>query len=333
VGHAVGPPVELRSRERTLDRLDRDRVGSTGRAFLEDLVQPPFTVLPPVRLGPPSREEHLFPLRRLEKREVGDGPVRVLEGRAEEPIEVRGHPLHRLVLEKIGRVLDPSLVTAIRLENRQGEVEDRGPLVDGEGREEGLRSLAGQARCVEHLKRDLEQRVAAQVPLGVQFLDEDLERKVLVRVGLGQHGADAVDEFPERGLSGQIRPEHEGVDEEPDEPLDLGAVPVGDRRPDHDVFLRRVSVEERLHARHQDHERRDPLRLGEFRDPVPDLLPQGQRAEPTPIRLLGGSRVIRGKLEDRQVGELPSPVGEFVRENRALQPLALPFGEIGVLDR
>ena len=46
----------------------------------------------------------------------------------------------------------------------------------------------------------------------------------------------------------------------------------------------------------------------------------------------GGPRPVGGELQRRQAGELPGPVVELLLQRLALQPAALPGGEVGVLD-
>ena len=74
--------------------------------------------------------------------------------------------------------------------------------------------------------------VARQVALRPQLLDQLLERQVLVGVGVERRRAHPSEELAEAGSPREVGAQHQGVDEEADQPLDLQAVAVGDRRAD-----------------------------------------------------------------------------------------------------
>ena len=98
---------------------------------------------------------------------------------------------------------------------------------------------------------------AGEVALRLQLLHQLLERQVLVGVGRERRrrapaaSSSANVGSPERSLA-----QHQGVDEEADQPLDLGAVAVGDRRADDDVGLAGVAAEQGLEGGEQGHEER-----------------------------------------------------------------------------
>ena len=56
----------------------------------------------------------------------------------------------------------------------------------------------------------------------------------------------AAQEIAEAQAGGEAGPEHQGVDEEADQILDLGPLAVGDREAGQDLRLPREAVEERL---------------------------------------------------------------------------------------
>ncbi len=82
-------------------------------------------------------------------------------------------------------------------------------------------------------------RRPAQVALGVQDPDEAVEREVLMLERPEGGLPRPCQELAEGRLARQVASEDEHVDEVADQPLDLGAVPVGDRRADRDVVPRR----------------------------------------------------------------------------------------------
>ncbi len=127
--------------------------------------------------------------------------------------------------------------------------------------------------------------------------------------------------------------EDEGVDEEADEPLGLGAVAVGERRAHRNVFLTRVAGEQELEGSQQHHEGRGAFSLGERLHPVARLSGEDHGDDGAPVGLNGGTRPVGGQLErGRGTGELVTPPIDLGREDVTLEPLALPDGEVGVLD-
>ena len=69
--------------------------------------------------------------------------------------------------------------------------------------------------------------------------------------------ADPSQQRSKRGLAGQIGAQHEGVDEEPDETLDVRAGATRDGRAHHDVLLAGVAIQQRLKRGQQRHEQGD----------------------------------------------------------------------------
>ena len=98
-----------------------------------------------------------------------------------------------------------------------------------------------------------------EAPLRRQLLDQLFERHVLVQVG-GQRGlAHPAEQLAERGLARQVAAQHQGVDEEPDQPLDLHPVAAGDGRAHREVVLAAVARQQGLEAGQQHHEERRSL--------------------------------------------------------------------------
>ncbi|GAA4294985.1 hypothetical protein GCM10023161_45100 [Mycobacterium paraffinicum] len=75
----------------------------------------------------------------------------------------------------------------------------------------------------------LDQGVMGQGPGWVEPLDQHLEGHVLVIVGGEAAPAHLGQEFAEAGISSQIDPQHQGVDEEPDQLVERGIATPGDR--------------------------------------------------------------------------------------------------------
>ena len=80
-------------------------------------------------------------------------------------------------------------------------------------------------------------------------------------VGLDRRPADPAEQFAEAGVARQVAAHDERVDEEPDQPFELGTSAPGDRRPDREIVLPRVAVEENLKCCQQRHVQRRALAL------------------------------------------------------------------------
>ena len=89
-------------------------------------------------------------------------------------------------------------------------------------------------RVLQH-EHHLEQRMAAQVARGSELLDELLEGQVLVGVGSEGRVAHPREQLAKGRIARQVGAQHQRVDEEPDQALQLGAAAPGDRRADRDV--------------------------------------------------------------------------------------------------
>ena len=80
-----------------------------------------------------------------------------------------------------------------------------------------------------------------------------------------------------RGIARQVGAQHQRVDEEADQPLQLAAGTVGDGRAEDDVVLAGVAVHEGLKGGEQGHEERDAVLPREARGRG---LPLGGKLEP-----------------------------------------------------
>jgi hypothetical protein len=160
-----------------------------------------------------------------------------------------GPPLCGGVVEQGGAVLDGAGEDPVDVVEDEPQVEldqdrrrDAGQG-DADGRVDGGGGAADVALVV--VEQHLEDRGAGAVPLLDQCLDELFEGQVLVGVRTEGDPLDPADELGEGRVAGQVGAQHQGVDEEADELLDLGAVAVGDRGADDDVVLARVLGQQR----------------------------------------------------------------------------------------
>ena len=83
----------------------------------------------------------------------------------------------------------------------------------------------------------------------MQFLDQPIEGQVLMAVRTQTYFSNPPEDFPKSRIAGKVGPQDQRVDEEPDQPFGFQPVTVGDRRPDDQVVLARVAIQ-------QDRERR-----------------------------------------------------------------------------
>ncbi len=137
----------------------------------------------------------------------------------------------------------------------------------------------------------------------------------------------------QRPAPGKIAAQHHGVDEETDQPLDLLAVAVGDRRAHGEVFGAGRAVEQAQEGGERDHERRSS---GLPRPPPQGLGRAWRQHQGSPRPATAGHRRPRPvgrQLQHRQAAELAPPVGQLSPADPIGPPPALPHGEVGVLDR
>ena len=190
-----------------------------------------------------------------------------------------------------------------------------------------------RGRGVVHCQHDLAERVAPDVPLGPQLLDEPVEGQLLIGIG-GEHGLPHLPhERGEAEQSRQSNAQHEGVDEEPDQSLELGPVAAGDGRADRQIDLPGVTVEQRTETGQQNHERRGVVLPCERLDAVAQRRPKVEMAPPPFHAPARGPRPVRRQFGQRHVGQVLGPVAELVPVLLRAQPFKLPDRVVGVLDR
>ena len=136
----------------------------------------------------------------------------------------------------------------------------------------------------------------------------------------------------ERGIARKVRAQHQRVDEETDQPLEFGAPAPGNGRAHRDVILPAVAMQQYLEGGQQRHEQRRPFapaklleRLGQWRGQIKGktcaLVAGHWRAEP-----------VGGQLQRGQISEFLFPVSELPVERLTLQPVALPYCVVSILE-
>ena len=120
------------------------------------------------------------------------------------------------------------------------------------------------ARRVLQHKHHLEQRRAAQVPLRLQLFHQLLERHVLMRIRPRHTSRTRRSNSPKRRLAPDLRAQRPACSRRTRSVLPSPARCVRRRRPDHDVCLPAVAIQQRLKRRQQRHEQRHSLAAAQF---------------------------------------------------------------------
>ena len=188
--------------------------------------------------------------------------------------------------------------------------------------------------AVEHLDEGLDDRLAAGVPLRLDRLDQLAERQVLMGVGAEGRLADPRQQLAAGRVAREVEREGDLGQEGADHRLDLGPVPVGVVRPQDQLLLAGVAVEQRRQGGEHGHEQGGPLLPGEGPQRFGQLGRDVQQPPPAPHPHHGGARPVGRQLERQGEALQPlPPPGDQIRQHLALEPLALPDGEVRVLDR
>src|SRR5215470_18998181 len=101
----------------------------------------------------------------------------------------------------------------------------------------------GLDRHVMEQEHDLEKRWMAQGPLRPKVVDKHLKGNLLVVIGLQAGLSNPRHNLAERRIVGQVRAQHQGVDEKADEEFKLRASAPGSGRPDQNVILPGLTIE------------------------------------------------------------------------------------------
>ncbi len=179
----------------------------------------------------------------------------------------------------------------------------------------------------------LEQRRVAQAALDFQRFHQPFEGQLLMGLGAQSMLLDTLQQLGNPGLPGQFGAQHLGVDEEPDQPLDFGAIAIGNRHTDADVALAGIAVQQHIEGTEQQHEQGDVM----FLRAAAQLRGQCRlNREVMPRALVAGhgrARVVGGQLQNRMfIAQASLPIFQLARLLARFQPAALPQGVITVLD-
>src|SRR6266540_2950900 len=144
----------------------------------------------------------------------------------------------------------------------------------------------------------------------------------------------AAEQFAECRVARQVAPEHQRVDEKPDQFFEVQMVSSGDDRADRYVPLAGVTVQQGLERRQQRHEQGGAL--------LPAQLLERPRQRRRELSRLGGAarrwrrrpRTVGGQLQRRQVvAQLPFPIGQGLFRRCVPERVLFPQRKIGILNR
>ncbi len=329
----VRAAVQLRVGERLGPGHHGGRAGGAARLLREERVHALARGLPP-------GDAPVFQERRAlgggEEGGLGDGAVGRGGELAGQGGEVPEHALDGGRLEQLRAVEQGAADPLSALLQRQAQVELGHRAAVGEGGHAQPLQAQGAPGRPSGLEGEhrLEERRVGHAPLGVQLLHQPLERHLLVPEGAQRRLPHPPQQLAEGRRAVEPGAEHEGVDEEADQPLQLGVGAAGDRGPDAHVVLPRPAREQELPRRQQRHEGGGPLARSELPQRAGGLRGDGDLAVRSPHSGDGGTGTVRGDLEEgRRPRQALPPVAQLALQRFPGEALPLPDGEVGVLHR
>ena len=243
---------------------------------------------------------------------------------------MRQQPLRRRPVVEIAIVFQLPRQPVRSLRQRQGQLELRRPRAQRQLLRRHPRQRRHRLRLVLQHQHHLEQRAALQRAHRLQLLHQLLERQRLMRERPQRRLAHLRQQTAHALVAREPRAQHQRVDEEADQALDLVPRPVRHRRPQQDVRLPAPAPQHQRQRRLQHHEQRHPLAPREIAQRHDHAALQPQRrplaaAAARPARPVRRQRQRLGRRRQRG-----APVLEVAR--RRVMP-ALPQRVIGILDR
>ncbi len=325
-GELVGPVLQLGVRQALA--VDYCGEGLRGESCLlaDDRVH--GGVVREVRAGTAPLDEQPVALLVVEQGHLGQPQLRPGHQGGDCALHVRKEPLGRGGLEQLGAVLELSGEARSALGHRERHVELRG--VDGRFHRAHRepRQLQVHPRHVLQDEHDAE-----ETPPAGLHRPEALEGHVLVGVSVQGDAAHAAQQLAQGGVAVEPGAQHQGVEEEADQALELGLIAAGDGRADDDVVLAGVAAEHELEGGQQGHEGCGALTAAQLRQRGGEFGAQLQCGVPAGVQWRLRAGEVGGQLQVGRAGQLLLPPLELRVERLALQPLTLPDGEVGVLER
>jgi hypothetical protein len=332
VRQPVRPLVQLGVRQlRFLDDHGH-RSGRARRLRLEELVDAPVGRI--LGLRPVPLLQHERALRLAEQVQPREPHVRLRGDLLQHPLQVPHHALDGVRLEQVGAVVQFATQALGSRREAQREIELGALKIRSDSAHVQPRQSAFPAPGVLQCEHHLEEGRVAQAALGLQLGHQLLEGHLLVLVRAQRHLAHPPQHLPKARVSTEIRPQHQGVDEEADQLLHLPARASGDGAAHDDVLDPAVLREQHLEGAQQRHVQRRPLAPPERLRALQQLGGEIHRNRLAPVRPHRRAGMVRRQLQQlRRSRELLRPVRELPIQDLALQLLALPHGVVRVLHR
>src|SRR5260221_1697274 len=153
-----------------------------------------------------------------------------------------------------------------------------------------------------------------------------------MRVSGERNAANPSQQFPESRVSRQVAAQHERVEEKSNQLFRFNLRTPGDGRADENVLLPRVTQQQRLNRRQQQHEQRDVFLPAQPQKFNAKFCRQRELLEGATIRLQRRTRTVGRQIKGGlRAVELFLPKVELLLESLALQALPLGPGEICVV--
>src|SRR5215207_8717312 len=131
-----------------------------------------------------------------------------------------------------------------------------------------------------------------QIAFRLQLLDQLFKWQVLMRVSLQRHLTYLPEQFAEREAIGEFGPQHQRIDEEADQSLQLFLAAIRDRRSHHDAVLFGIEIKERLQAGQQRHKQRAAFAPAQLIESVAQTFGPPEDMATAPIGLQRRPRTI-----------------------------------------
>ncbi len=261
-GERARAALELPVAERRAPGRHRHRLGRPRRLGGEQLLDRGPARIARRRVVP--LPEELPALAGAEERQAEGGGLRRRRCGPQEAFEVTHQAPDGGRVEEAPVVLEIALEPPLPLHQEEAQVDLGASARDHHqlGLEAG-QAAAGEGRVLEP-EQHLEDGRAGEVPVRMELLDQAVERDgVLLR--FEEVRGRAVDELREARVVRELAAQREGVDEHPDQPLEVPPRPVGDRRADHRGVVAGVAGELGVEGGEQDDEQGRPAFPGEAR--------------------------------------------------------------------
>ncbi len=284
--------------------------------------------------------DHSPPFRLTEQRQTGNRPLRILHDALQKILVMLRQPHDRRAIEQIGVVLEPRPAPA-PFRDFQNQVELALILLQSERfhrqtrrlyllrivsrhKQFGERHGAGNLEIVEQY---LDQRHVTRQPRTRRILHKSEKWKMLVRQRLAQSFVLPPEELGKRRIAGEHCPQHYRIAEQPRQPCEAEFRPARGDKPEQDIVLAGVAVQQNMVRGNENIEQVNALVLRKLPQPARQFLLQlkDYRAAP-PAEMCRASMIGREIENVRRILDLLLPVREIILaiDRRRAVPTAIP---------